>query len=49
MFEEMIKRAEKAANDMGEKVGIRMDGLETKIDSIGSDIAEIKSMLQKLQ
>lgn len=49
MFEEMIKRAEKAANDMGEKVDIRMDGVEAKIDDIGDDITKIKSMLQKLQ
>lgn len=49
MFEEMIKRAEKAADDMGEKVDIRMNGVEAKIDGIGNDIAEIKSMLQKLQ
>ena len=48
MFDEMVKRAEKAADDMGKKVDIRMDGVETKIDGISKDIADIKSMLQKL-
>ena len=49
MFDEMIKRAEKAADSMEKKVDIRMDELEAKIDGIHNDIAEIKSMLQKLQ
>ena len=49
MFDEIIKRAEKATAKIEKRVDIRMDGLEAKIDAISVEIAEIKSMVQKLQ
>lgn len=49
MFDEIIKRAEKAANDMGKKVDIRMDELEVKLDRISVDLGEIKNMIRKLE
>ena len=48
MFEEMIKRAEDAAEGMQQKVDIRVDGLEVKIDKISVDLAEIKTLLRNL-